>query len=173
MSRRSLWSALAVAILSMGCSETSPETTVPLTTLPSTDSARCDKIGSQVIQDFVAAFNDGGIDLDQFFASGNRFQGYSDDQRVSNYGSRGWTPLYEPGVRTTLITYLDEARQRGPKTINSLTFKFFRELGQETGYAIDLEWEGHRHLGNVSVICYSQRINFWSLGPEGEVNSGG
>jgi hypothetical protein len=140
------------------------EETLPGTTLADTSSARCDRIGSQVIREFVAAFNDGGIDLDPFFASGREFQWYSDDKRIGLFGIRPWTPLYEPYDRTTLIAYLSEARRtRGPMTIYSLKFTGFRGLDQATGYAMRLEWDGLR-WGKASVHCRLGQINVWSLG---------
>ena len=141
------------------------DSVTPETTLPDTAAARCDRIGSQVIREFVASFNDGGIDLEPLFATEKEFQWYSDDQRIILFGIRPWNPLYEPSVRSTLIAYLSEARRtRGPMTINSLEFTGFRELDQATGYAMNLEWGGTR-LGKASVHCRLGQINVWSLGP--------
>ncbi len=137
---------------------------VPATTLLDSVSARCDRIGSLVIKQFVVGFNDGGVDLDPLFADEPEFQWYSDDQRIVLFGIRPWNPLYEPSVRSTLIAYLSEARRtRGPMTINSLAFTGFRELDQATGYAMSLEWGGTR-LGKASVHCRLGQISVWSLG---------
>ena len=169
--------AFGVAVLLTSCSGASTgsdgsvqdsislETSIPTTTLPDTVAARCDRIGSQVIKEFVASFNDGGIDLDPLFASGKEFQWYSDDQRIILFGIRPWNPVYEPYYRTTLIAYLSEARRtRGPMTIDSLAFTGFRELDQATGYAMRLKWGGLR-LGKASVHCRLGQIVMWSLGP--------
>lgn len=142
------------------------ETTLPSTTLPDSSSARCDRIGSQVIKEFVTAFNDGGIDLNPFFASGKEFQWYSDDQRVNKFGVRQSNPLHDPWNRDTLIAYLNEARRtRGPMNIWSLNFTGFRHFDQATGYAMMLKWRGQWHLGKASVHCRLGQINVWSLGP--------
>lgn len=177
--RLALGLAIGAAMLLMSCSGApigsddsvqnvvSTDSSQSTTTLPDTTAAKCDRIGSRVIKEFVAAFNDGGIDLDPFFATGKKFQWYSDDQRLILFGIRPWNPLYEPYHRTTLIAYLGEARQtRGPMTLNRLTFTGFRVLDQATGYAIRLEWDGSPRLGEVSIHCGLGQINMWSLGPD-------
>lgn len=137
-------------------------TNPPVTTLPDTTAAKCDRIGSRVIKGFVAAFNDGVTDLDPYFASGEEFQWFSDDQRVGNGPS---SSQYDPYNRSTLIAYLNEARRtRGPMTIRSLKFGSFRHFDQATGYAMELGWDGHRHFGKSSVHCGLGQINVWSLG---------
>lgn len=178
--RRSLGFAVAAAVLLMSCSGAPaggddtvqdadefdpmlPATTSLVTTLPDSTAARCDRIGSRVIKEFVATFNDGVTDLDPYFASGEEYQWFSDDQRVGNGPS---SSQYDPYNRSTLIDYLNEARRtRGPMTIRSLKFASFRHFDQATGYAMEFEWDGHRHLGKSSVHCGLEQINVWSLGP--------
>ncbi|MFA5774755.1 MAG: hypothetical protein WC864_05175 [Ilumatobacteraceae bacterium] len=162
MRRRSLWSVLAVAFLSIGCSGPSLETSATTTTLPDSDSARCDRIGSRVINEFVASFNNGGIDLDPYFATGDDFQWYSDEQRS---GIRPFPALYDPWDRSTLIAYLNEARRtQGPMTIRRLKFTSFRQFDQATGFAMELDWGGYQRLGKANVHCGLGQINVWSLG---------
>lgn len=116
-----------------------------------------------MINEFVASCNDGVTNLDPYFASGDEFKWFSDDQRVGNGPS---SSQYDPYNRSTLIAYLNEARRtRGPMTIRSLKFESFQHFDQATGYAMELEWDGHRHLGKSSVHCGLGQINVWSLGP--------
>lgn len=69
-------------------------TNPPGTTLPDTTSAKCDRIGSRVINEFVASFNDGVTDLDPYFASGEEFQWYSDDQRWDGHRRLGGASVH-------------------------------------------------------------------------------
>lgn len=132
------------------------------TTQPDTIAAKCDRIGSRVIREFVASFNDGVTDLDPYFASGENFQWFSGDQRVS-LGRP--SALYDPEDRSTLIAYLNEVRRtQGPITIRSLKFTGLRQSDMSTGFAMELEWDGHRRLGKVSVDCGLGQIEVWSLG---------
>lgn len=198
-SRRSPW--MALTLLLMSCSRASigsdksvpdsvsaattiPETSVPTTTLPDTVAARCNRIASQVIEEFVASFNDGVTDLDHFFASGEEFQWFSDDQR-NDLGAS--SALYDPEDRSTLIAYLHETRRtRGPISILSLKFTSVREYDPNApwaphgfkieavspdsvryavsaGYAMQLEWGGLR-WGKSQVDCGRRQIDVWSLG---------
>lgn len=163
---------------------TLPETTIPTTTLPDTVAARCNRIASHVIKEFVASFNDGGIDLNPYFATGDEFILFGDGQRGGLGHSTG---LYDPEDRSTLIAYLHEVRRtRGPMTILSLKFTGAREYDPNApwaphgfkiepaapdavryavsvGYAIQLDWDGHR-WGKGSVDCGRRQIDVWALG---------
>ncbi len=147
---------------STGSDESIPDSVLPTTSLPDTTAAKCDRIGSRMITEFVAAFNDGVTDLDPYFASGEDFQWYSDDQRVS-IGRP--SALYDPVNRDTLIAYLNLKRKtRGSITIRSLKFTSFRPFDQATGYAMELDWDGYSHLGKASVHCGLGQINVWGVG---------
>lgn len=176
----------------MSCSGASPgrggsvqDSVSPETTLPSTAAARCDRIASQVIKEFVAAFNDGVTDLDRYFASGEEFQWFSGDQRVSFSRPSG---LNDPYNRSTLISYLSEMRRtQGPITIRSLKFGSAREYDPNApsaphgfkieaaapdavryavsvGYAMGLDWGGLR-WGTTVVDCGRRQIDVWGVGP--------
>ncbi len=158
--------------------------TVPTTTLPDSVAARCDRIASQVIMEFVASFNDGGINLDRYFAFGDEFMWFSDDQRVRVGRSTG---LYNPEDRSSLIAYLHKVRRiRGPITILSLKFSGAREYDPNApsaphgfkiepaapdavryavsaGYAMQLDWAGFRY-GKTQVDCGRRQIDVWSIG---------
>lgn len=159
----------------------------PTTSLPDTVAARCDRTASQVIKEFVASFNDGRIDLDRYFAFGDEFKWFSDNQRVLQYGIRPSNPLHDPEDRSSLIAYLHQLRRtRGPISILSLKFTSAREYDPNApwaphgfkieaaspeavryavsaGYAMTLDWAGFR-WGKIQVDCGRRQIDVWSIG---------